>query len=101
MFGFLNAAAHVEAIARPGSISFVARVHHQTRYPVSRRVDVVMNPPFVTPPLLVLFAERLEIGFAVGIEEVLAPLRPRGLEFGRRNVPVRPALPGDNAKVLA
>jgi hypothetical protein len=72
----------------------------------SRRVDetgveMVMNSPLVTPPLLVLFAESLDVGFAVGVEEFLAPLGPRGLELGRCNVPVRPALPCDNAQVLA
>ena len=45
----------------------------------------------VITPLLILFAERLEIRFAVRIEEFLAALFPRRLEFGRCDVPVRPA----------
>ena len=43
----------------------------------------------------------MDVGLAVGVEELLAPFRPRGPEFGRCDVPVRPALPGDNAQVLA
>jgi hypothetical protein len=50
--------------------------------------------------LPVLFTESLDIGFAVRVKEVLAPFRPRRLEFGRCYVPVRPPLPGDNAQVL-
>ena len=50
---------------------------------------------------LILFAESLEIGFAIRIEEFLAALPPRLFEFGRRDVPVRTAFPGHRAQVLA
>src|SRR5258707_15598476 len=46
-------------------------------------------------PLLVLFTDGLGIGFAVGIEEFLAALLPRRLEFGRCHIPVRPAFLGN------
>ena len=51
--------------------------------------------------LLVLFTESLDVGFAVRIEEVLAALLPRRLEFGRCDVPVWPAFLGNGTKVLA
>src|SRR3982074_1895153 len=51
--------------------------------------------------LLVLFAESLDVRFAVRIEEVLAALLPRRLEFGRCDVPVWPAFLGNGTKVLA
>src|ERR1700730_14095600 len=51
--------------------------------------------------LLVLFTESLDVRFAVRIEEVLAALLPRRLEFGRRDVPVWPAFLGNGTKVLA
>ena len=41
------------------------------------------------------------VGFAVRIEEFLAAFAPRGLEFWRCDVPVRPAFLGDGAQVLA
>ena len=44
---------------------------------------------------LVLFTDSLGVGFAVGIEEFLAALLPRRLEFGRCDVPVRPAFLGN------
>jgi hypothetical protein len=46
-------------------------------------------------PLLVLFTESLDVGFAIRIEEVLTALLPRCLEFGRCDVPVRPAFTGN------
>ena len=46
-------------------------------------------------PLLILFTDRLGVGFAVRIEQVLAALLPRRLEFGRSDVPVRPAFLGN------
>jgi hypothetical protein len=52
-------------------------------------------------PLLILFTESLDVGFAVGIEEFLAALLPRGFEFGGSDVPVRPAFLDDGAQVLA
>src|SRR5580700_3198769 len=52
-------------------------------------------------PLLVLFTESLDVRFAVRIEEVLAALLPRRLEFGRCDVPVWPAFLGNGTKVLA
>jgi len=47
-----------------------------------------------TPPL-VLFAQGLGVRFAVRIKEFLSALLPRRSEFGRCNVPVRPAFPGN------
>src|SRR5208283_5723996 len=47
--------------------------------------------------LLILFTDRLGIGLAVGIEEFLAALLPSGFEFGRGDVPVRAAFPGNGA----
>ena len=52
-------------------------------------------------PLLFLFAESLKIGFAIRIEEILAALLPRCFEFGRCDVPVRPAFFGNHTEVLA
>ncbi len=50
---------------------------------------------------LILFSESLDVGFAVRVEEFLAALLPRCLEFGRSDVPVRPAFPGDGTEILA
>jgi hypothetical protein len=50
---------------------------------------------------LILFTESLDVGLAVRIEEFLTALLPRRLEFGRRDVPVRSASPGDGPQVLA
>jgi hypothetical protein len=50
---------------------------------------------------LILLAESLDVGFAVGIEEFLAALLPRCSEFRRCDVPIRPAFPGDRTQVLA
>src|ERR1700688_610565 len=55
----------------------------------------------VRRPLLILFTEGLEVGFAVGVEEVFAALLPGGFEFGRSDVPIRAAFFGDGAEVLA
>jgi hypothetical protein len=52
-------------------------------------------------PLLILFTESLDVRFAIRIEEGLAALLPRSFEFGRRDVPVRPAFPGNGTQVLA
>jgi hypothetical protein len=52
-------------------------------------------------PRLILFTEGLDVSFAIRIEEFLAALLPRSFEFGRRDVPVRPALPGNGTQVLA
>ena len=51
--------------------------------------------------LLILFTESLDVRFAVRIEEFLAALLPRGFEFGRCDVPVRPAFLRNGAQVLA
>src|SRR6204780_5692438 len=51
--------------------------------------------------VLILFTESLDVRFAVRIEEFLAALLPRRFEFGRCNVPVRPAFLGDGTQVLA
>jgi hypothetical protein len=52
-------------------------------------------------PLLILFTESLDVRFAVRIEEFLAALLPRRFEFGRCDVPVRPAFFGNGAQILA
>jgi hypothetical protein len=51
-------------------------------------------------PLLILFTESLNVRFAVRIEEFLAALLPSGFEFGRGDVPVRPAFFGNGTQVL-
>jgi hypothetical protein len=51
-------------------------------------------------PLLILFTESLDVRFAVRIEEFLAALLPRRFEFGRCDVPVRPAFFGNGAQIL-
>ena len=52
-------------------------------------------------PLLILFTESLDVRFAVRIEEFLAAFLPRRFEFGRCDVPVRPAFLGNSTQVLA
>src|SRR5258708_4552433 len=52
-------------------------------------------------PVLILFTEGLDVRLAVRIEEFLAALLPRRFEFGRRDVPVRPAFLEDRTQVLA
>jgi hypothetical protein len=47
--------------------------------------------------ILVLFTQGLGVRFAVGIEGFLSALLPRRFEFGRRDVPVRPAFFSDSA----
>ena len=49
------------------------------------------------PRILVLFTQGLGVRFAVGIEEFLSALLPRRFEFGRRDVPVRPAFLGNGS----
>ena len=51
--------------------------------------------------LLILFAERLYVCFAVRIEEFFAALLPRPSKFGSCDVPVRPAFLRNGAQVLA
>jgi hypothetical protein len=51
--------------------------------------------------VLILFSESLDIRLAVRIEEFLAALLPRRFQFGRRDVPVRPAFLGNGTQVLA
>jgi len=48
-----------------------------------------------TSRILVLFAQGLDVRFAVRIKEFLSALLPRRSEFGRCNVPVRPAFLGN------
>src|SRR5579863_2752216 len=50
---------------------------------------------------LILFADGLEIGFAVGVEKIFAALLPGGFEIGGGDVPVRAAFFGDGTEVLA
>src|ERR1700691_3274330 len=49
---------------------------------------------------LVLFTESVKEGFPIGIQKILAALLPRSSEFGRRDVPVRPAFLEESAQVL-
>jgi hypothetical protein len=51
--------------------------------------------------VLVLFAESLQVRFAVRVEKVFAALLPPLFEFGLGDVPVRPAFFGHGAQVLA
>jgi len=51
-------------------------------------------------PFLILFTESLNERLAVRIEEFLASLLPRRLEFGLCDVPVRPAFFGYGTQVL-
>jgi hypothetical protein len=51
--------------------------------------------------LLILFAEGLNVRFAVWIEELFTALLPGGFEFGRSDVPVGAAFFGDGAEILA
>src|SRR6266481_5542866 len=60
----------------------------------SRRYHAMVSP-------LRLFTESLDVRLAVRIEEFLAALLPRRFELGRCDVPVRPALLGNSAKVVA
>jgi hypothetical protein len=50
---------------------------------------------------LILFAEGLGVGFAVGIEEFFAALLPGDAEFGGGDVPIGAALFGNGAEILA
>src|ERR1700733_15771183 len=50
--------------------------------------------------LLILFTKRLGVRLAVRIEQPLATLLPRRFEFGRCDVPVRPAFLADDTQVL-
>ena len=51
--------------------------------------------------ILALFAESLSKGLAVWIEQLLAALLPGRFEFGRGDVPVRPAFAADGTQVLS
>ena len=51
--------------------------------------------------VLILFAESLGVGLAIGVEKFFATLLPGRSQFGRRDVPVRPALSGNSMQVLA
>src|SRR5262245_38362498 len=51
--------------------------------------------------LLILFTESLGVCFAVWIKEFFAAFLPCGFEFGRGDVPVRPAFLGHSTQVLA
>ena len=54
-----------------------------------------------TSRILVLFAQGLGVRFAVRIKEFLSALLPRRFEFGRCDIPIRPAFLGDSAEILA
>ena len=58
------------------------------------------SAPLIAIPLLILFTESLDVRFAVRIEEFLATFLPRRLEFGRCDVPVRPAFFSNSPQVL-
>src|SRR5271156_1785851 len=65
------------------------------------RIPWIASAVRVVHPGLVLLADRLGVGLAVRIEAFLVALLPSGFELGRRDVPIRPALPGDRAQILA
>jgi len=48
----------------------------------------------------ILLVDRLDVCLAVWVEQFLAAFLPRTFHFGRGNVPIRPAFPGDSAQVL-
>ena len=50
---------------------------------------------------LILFTESLDVRFGVRIAVLPTVLLARSFEFGRCDVPVRPAFPGDGVQVLA
>src|SRR5438093_13251875 len=50
---------------------------------------------------LVLLTKRLDVCFAVLIEEFFAPFLPCRFKFGRCDVPVRPAFPDNDTQVLS
>jgi hypothetical protein len=50
---------------------------------------------------LILFTESLGVRSAVWIEQFLAALLPRRFEFGRRDIPDRPAFLRSGTQVLA
>ena len=50
---------------------------------------------------LILFRKSLGERFAVRIEQFLATLLPRGFEFGRCDIPVRPTFFDNDAQILA
>jgi hypothetical protein len=52
-------------------------------------------------PVLILFTESLCVRFSVRVEEFLAALLPRRLEFWCCDVLARPAFPGNGTQVLA
>jgi hypothetical protein len=56
-----------------------------------------MIRPGPATPLLILFTKSLDVRFAVRIEEFFAAFLPRRFEFGRRDIPVRPAFLDDGA----
>src|SRR5215468_2857093 len=56
---------------------------------------------FMAMPLLIVFTQSLDVRFAVRVEEFFAALLPRRFEFGRCDVPVRPAFLGYGSQVLA
>src|SRR6266404_6790546 len=56
---------------------------------------------FANAQTLILFTERLRVRFAVRIEKFLAAFLPRRFEFGRCDVPVRPAFLGNRTQVLS
>src|SRR5215469_7828098 len=56
---------------------------------------------FMAMPLLIVFTQSLDVRFAVRVEEFFAALLPRRFEFGRCDVPVRPAFLGYGTEVLA
>src|ERR1700730_266331 len=54
-----------------------------------------------TRSFLILLSKRLDVRFAVRIEEFFAALLPRRFKFGRCDVPVRPAFPDNGTQVMA
>jgi hypothetical protein len=71
------------------------QTHAPQQKPLIRNVETRRSVPLMAIPLLILFTESLDVRFAVRIEEFLAALLPRRFEFGRCDVPVRPAFLGN------
>jgi hypothetical protein len=84
----------------PTDVRFTPESGHSSERlecPLCARLRFKESPLAAQPtrtPLLVLFTDRLRVRFTIGIEKLLAALLPRRLEFGRCDVPVRPAFLG-------
>jgi hypothetical protein len=80
--------------------AFGAHCHNRT-HALQRKPIIRIATQRAADGDLILFTESLDVRFAVRIEEFLPALPPRRFEFGRCNVPVRPAFFGNGAQILA